>query len=68
MRGFSTNCANDNGDQHGGWQTLAADVAHHDQHAANAVADLLEEIATHLIGWFVGTFDCEPWALIQFVG
>ena len=66
--GLGTDCANQNRDQHGGRQALAADVADHEQDAAPAIADLLEEVSSHLIGGLVDALDCEAGALVLFAG
>jgi hypothetical protein len=66
--GLGADGSHQHGHQHGGGQALAADVAQHYQHAALAVADLLEEVAAYLLGGAVDAIDEEARTLVELIG
>src|SRR5436305_7956430 len=65
-------CGADGSDQdrnnHGSGQALAAYVADDDEHASAAVGDLLEEVAAELVGGLVDALHVKPGALVEMIG
>ena len=68
VSGLSADGADKDGDDHGGGESFAADVAHDHEHAAHRIGDLLEEVAADLVRRLIKALHMEAGALVELIG